>query len=233
MITQADFSKQQWLAKDGFVLPYRLRIPEGDGPFPLLVCMHGAGERGVDNESQIGHFLPIFNHPNSPAVNAITVMPQCPDTMRWVEYNWDKGSYQSETAPVSVAFTAAEELIAHLMETLPIDQSRIYITGLSMGGFATWRMLACHPDIFAAGIPVCGGGPLDQAEILATVPIRTFHCADDDVVPPKASRDIVAAIQTVHPNQAEYTEFPTGGHGAWEPVYNDAAQIDWLFSKIK
>ncbi len=232
-MNQQDFSRHIFTSDDGFSLPYRLRIPQGEGLFPLLLCMHGAGERGTDNEAQIGHFLPIFNHPNSPALNAITIMPQCPDVMRWVEYGWDKGSYQSESAPLPPAFEAVEQLIEQLFATLPIDRNRVYITGLSMGGFATWRMLAEHPDWFTAGIPVCGGGPLDKAEVLATLPIRTCHCADDNIVPPKASRAIVDAIQKNANHQTLYTEFPQGGHGAWIPVYANQNNIQWLFNQTK
>lgn len=233
MLQTHDFTKQSFLSKDGFTLPYCIRIPEGDGPFPLLLCIHGAGERGTDNEVQVGHFLPIFNHENDPALNAIAIMPQCPDEMRWVEYGWDKGSYQSETAPLSPAFIAMEQLLDEIIESLPVDRNRIYVTGLSMGGFATWRMCAEHPDLFAAAMPVCGGGPLDKAKDLATIPIRVFHCADDDVVPPKASRDMVAAIEAIEPNLTHYTEYPNGGHGAWGPTYANPENIEWLFSQSK
>ncbi len=233
MITHQDFEPKIYTDSNGFPLPYRIRIPQGEGTFPLLICMHGAGERGTDNQAQIGYFLPIFNHENSPALQAVTVMPQCPETMRWVEYSWDKGSYQSESAPLSPAFEAVEQLIEHLLATLPIDRNRIYITGLSMGGFATWRMLAEHSDLFAAGIPVCGGGPLDKAEVLAGLPIRTCHCADDNIVPPKASRAIVEAIQKNANHQTLYTEFPQGGHGAWTPVYANLNNILWLFNQTK
>ncbi|MBR4868924.1 MAG: prolyl oligopeptidase family serine peptidase [Clostridia bacterium] len=233
MITLQDFSAQTYCASNGFSLPYRLRVPKGNGPFPLLLCMHGAGERGTDNQLQVGHFLPIFNHPSSPALHAITVMPQCPNDMRWVEYGWDKGSYQSENAPLSPAFIAVEELLKELLATLPIDPKQIYVTGLSMGGFATWRLLAEHPDLFAAGIPICGGGPLDKADVLAGLPIRTFHCADDNIVPPMASRAIVDAIQKIENHQTLYTEFPQGGHGAWTPVYANTNNIQWLFNQTK
>lgn len=233
MITNQDFSKQVFTADNGFTLPYRMRLPKADGLLPLLICLHGAGERGTDNDAQIGYFLPIFNHENSPARNAITIMPQCPETMRWVEYGWDKGSYQSENAPLSPAFEAVEQLLSTLLATLPIDRKRIYVTGLSMGGFATWRLCAEHPDLFAAAMPVCGGGPLDKADRLATVPIRAFHCADDPIVPPKASRDMVAAIQIRPSHQTRYTEYPNGGHGAWTPTYANPENINWLFDQSK
>ncbi|MBR6548249.1 MAG: prolyl oligopeptidase family serine peptidase [Clostridia bacterium] len=233
MITHQDFEPKIHTDPNGFSLPYRIRIPEGEGLFPLLICMHGAGERGTDNQAQIGYFLPIFNHENSPALQAIAVMPQCPDTMRWVEYGWDKGSYQSEAAPLSPAFQALEELLEQLLATLPIDRNRIYITGLSMGGFATWRMLAEHADLFTAGMPICGGGPLDQADRLATLPIRAFHCADDPIVPPKASRDMVAEIQNQPTHQTHYIEYPNGGHGAWGPTYDNPENTKWLFDQSK
>ncbi len=233
MIDRQEFFPHTFIAADGFQLPYQLRVPKGSGPFPLFLCMHGAGERGVDNQCTFVHFNPLYDREASPVDEAIIVIPQCPEDMRWVEYGWDKGSYQSADAPLSPAFVAVEELLETLFATLPVDKHRIYVTGISMGGFATWRMLAQHPDVFAAGIPICGGGPLDKADVLAGIPIRTFHCADDDIVPPKASRDMVAAIEAITPHHTEYTEYPQGGHGAWAPVYADPEQMEWLFDQRK
>ena len=232
MVTKESFSCHIFKESDNLSLPYRAYVPKGEGKFPLLLCLHGAGERGVDNQAQVDYFLPLFQE-NSPALRAVTIIPQCPANMRWVEADWVKGSYLSQNAPKSPALLAVEELLAHLISTLPIDQSRIYVTGLSMGGFATWRLLADHPDLFAAGMPLCGGGPLDKAEILSHLPIHAFHCADDPAVPVSASRDMVAAIRTLPHHHTRYTEFPTGGHGVWVPVYQDPAHIAWLFSQEK
>ncbi len=232
MVTKELFSYHNFEAIDGFSLPYRAVVPEGEGPFPLLLCLHGAGERGVDNEAQVDYFLPMLRE-NSPALQAVTIIPQCPANMRWVETDWEKGSYLSQNAPKSPALLAVEELLTHLSATLPIDQTRVYVTGLSMGGFATWRLLADHPDVFAAGLPLCGGGPLDKAKILSRVPVHAFHCADDPIVPVSASGDIVSAIHALPNNHTHYTELPTGGHAVWVPVYDDPANITWLFSQKK
>jgi predicted peptidase len=232
MVTKESFSRH-WFASDhGFSLPYRAVVPKGEGPFPLLLCLHGAGERGDDNEAQVDYFLPLLDS-NSPALQAVTIIPQCPTNMRWVETDWERGSYLSQNAPKSPALLAVEELLTHLCTTLPIDPDRIYVTGLSMGGFATWRLLADHPDVFAAGLPLCGGGPLDKAEVLSHIPIHAFHCADDPIVPVSASRAIIEAVQAVAGNRTRYTEFPLGGHAVWVPVYDDSTNITWLFSQKK
>lgn len=232
-MTKQQFSSHEFTAKDGFHLPYRMYRPTGDGPHPLLICFHGAGERGRDNEIHLDYFLPIFSHPHSPAMEAITILPQCPQEMRWVEYNWDKGSYQSEPAQLSSAFHGVEQLIECLLAMPEVDNSRVYVTGLSMGGFATWRMMAEHPEWFAAGMPICGGGALDKAKALADIPIRTFHCKDDPVVPVTATRDIVYAVKAAGKDNLAYMEYSGVGHGVWSPVYDDLQNIHWLFSQCK
>jgi|SRR5882757_6340983 len=111
----------------------------------------------------------------------------------------------------------------------PVDTKRIYVTGLSMGGFATWEILQREPGKFAAAIPVCGGGDPAFVGKLAKVPIWIFHGSADGTVPPKRSRDMVAALTTVggHP---VYTEYTGAGHDVWGQTYSDIKVWDWLFS---
>ncbi len=233
MVSLNEFNPNRFTSQQGFTLPYQLRVPQGEGPFPVLLLMHGAGERGTDNQAPFVHFNPLFAEESTPLNQAIIIIPQCPEDMRWVEYGWEKGSYLKENAPLSPAFFAVTQLLQQILSTLPVDPKRVYVAGLSMGGFATWRLLAEYPNLFAAGIPICGGGPLDEAQALAELPIHTFHCVNDDVVPVTASRAMVSAIQAITPNRLKYTEFPDGGHGAWFPVFATTQYMSWLFEQSK
>src|SRR5262249_52824913 len=110
------------------------------------------------------------------------------------------------------------------------DQKRIYVTGLSMGGYGTWDVIGRRPDLFAAAVPVCGGGDETQAATIARVPIWAFHGARDGVVKPARSWNMVAALKKAggHPG---YTEYPDVGHDSWVPTYRDPVLFQWLFAQ--
>jgi predicted peptidase len=111
-----------------------------------------------------------------------------------------------------------------------VDTQRVYITGLSMGGFATWELLQREPEKFAAAMPICGGGDLAFAGTLAHVPLWIFHGGADDTVQPKRSRDMAAALVAAG-GQPIYTEYPGAGHDVWGQTYSDAKVWDWLFAQ--
>lgn len=113
-----------------------------------------------------------------------------------------------------------------------IDPDRLYITGLSMGGFGTWDAIQRKPDLFAAAVPICGGGDVSKASHITKIPIWVFHGAEDNLVNPKWSRDMVEAIKRAGGNP-KYTEYPGVGHHSWVPAYSDPELFEWLFSQKK
>jgi predicted peptidase len=125
------------------------------------------------------------------------------------------------------------ELVGALqMEYSQIDPKRIYVTGLSMGGFGTWDVIQRKPDLFAAAVPICGGGDVSKAEKIALIPIWAFHGAEDLLVLPKWSRDMINAIRKAGGNP-KYTEYPGVGHQSWIKAYSEPELFIWLFSQKK
>jgi len=219
---------------NGFVLPYRIYIPKNydcGEKYPLLIFLHGAGERGTDNEKQLIHMQYFFNDPSSPVYDSIVLAPQCPEDSQWVLWPWEKGNYSIEETPESPGLETLCMLIDDCRDFYNVDDDRIYVTGLSMGGFGTWDLLARHGARFAAGMPVCGGGDPSYAELLKRIPIRVFHGSEDSAVPVSGSRQMFAAIRKAGGELIDYTEFDGEGHGIWDKVYEDRDNIDWLFAQ--
>ncbi len=237
VVPSRDFTKEILVSADGYTLPYRLYIPKNYdcGVFyPLMLFMHGAGERGNDNSEQVKVALPhIFDDPKSPAYNAIIIAPQCPEEKQWVYAPWHKGNYSSDDIVESRELQAVVEILKNVCAEYNVDKSRIYATGLSMGGFASWDLITRHPSIFAAAMPVCGGGDPSKAKLLAEKPIRTFHGFLDPVVPAEGTREMFSVINAVGKGKITYTEFPNAAHDIWDRVYSDPSNIKWLFEQKK
>ena len=230
----ADIFEKRKFEHNGFVLPYRLYVPKNydcGERYPLLVFLHGAGERGNDNEKQISVFVQnLFSYPESPLYDAIVLAPQCPTDSQWVLAPWTDNYTISET-PESPALECLCMVIDELRDFYNVDDDRLYVTGLSMGGFGTWDLLSRHGARFAAGIPICGGGDPSYAGLLKRIPIRTFHGSEDEAVPVKCTRQMFAAIKKAGGELIDYTEFDGMGHNVWDTVYTDREVIDWLFEQ--
>src|SRR5207244_7702516 len=121
---------------------------------------------------------------------------------------------------------------AALQKEFSIDPKRLYITGLSMGGYGTWDLISRHPELFAAAAPICGGGDEDQAEKIAKLPIWIFHGAKDQAVPVERSRNMVTALKKAG-GEPKYTEYPDVGHDSWVRAYKDPELFAWLFAQKK
>ena len=231
----AQFTSAVAELSDGTTLPYRLYVPEDYDPkktYPLLVVLHGAGERGTDNEAQLKHaLLQMFNVQNSPARDAIVLAPQCPAGQQWVDTPWANGNYSTAKVKESNELAGVMEIIDELWYEYTIDDNRIYAMGLSMGGFGTWDLLSRHSDVFAAGIPICGGGDPEMAEILVDVPIYTFHGSADTSVPVAGTREMAEALENAGSVVYTYEEFEGQGHGIWNDVASRADVINWLFEQ--
>jgi len=229
------FEAREYKSEDGSILPYRILLPDDfeEGKiYPLVLFLHGMGERGDDNEAQLTWGVEAFakedfrkDHP------AIVIAPQAPDDDFWANLNWrenDAALMENPTKPLQMAY----ELIHKLSDDYPVDRDRLYITGLSMGGFGTWDLITRYPDTFAAAMPVCGGGDSSKAHLLMDLPIWNFHGALDDVVPPELSRDMIDAIREAGGTPG-YTEYPHVDHFSWIPAYEDRFALEWLFDQKK
>ncbi|MEE3447800.1 MAG: dienelactone hydrolase family protein [Bacteroidales bacterium] len=233
----ADFEAAYFTDSFGTVLPYRLLRPEFESlpqkTFPVVLFLHGAGERGSDNEKQLTYMDKIFGSENfMENFPCYVILPQCAENYRWceVDWTWDKHTMPKE---ISKYLNAANELLDSIASTSKADKSRLYITGMSMGGFGTWDLISRFPEKFAAAMPICGGADEAQAQKLTQIPIRTFHGTTDKAVKVSRSRNITAAIKKAGGQNIEYQEFPNMGHFIWNKVYSDNKNFEWLFSNVK
>jgi predicted peptidase len=223
--------KKVYTDAKGHQLPYRLLKPAKIEPgqkYPLVLFLHGAGERGDNNEAQLIHGVPEFaKAKNREKYPCFLIAPQCPKGQRWA--NWSERKLVDQpTEPMRLVIA----LLAQAQKEYPIDPQRIYVTGLSMGGYGTWDLISRYPDQFAAAVPICGGGDEGQAAKIAQIPIWVFHGAKDPAVKVERSRTMVAALKKAggHP---KYTEYPDVEHDSWVPAYKDAEMMEWLFAQKK
>jgi predicted peptidase len=222
--------------QDGdFTLPYRIFVPpnlKAGEKVPLVLFFHGAGERGDNNIRQLHHAIPgLFSFLEKNAIPAIVVAPQCPSGKQWVNVPWGGLSHTMPAAP-SAPMHAAMALLQDCLKTLPVDNSRVYVCGISMGGFGTWDIAQREPGIFAAALPVCGGGDLAEAPKLKDLPIWTFHGELDETVKTIRSRDMVAALKAAG-GSPKYTEYPGVTHNSWTRTFADEEVLKWLFAQKK
>lgn len=197
-------------------LKYWLWLPKDPPPTgaPLLVFLHGAGERGGNLALVKKHGPPKLVESTPELQSFIIVSPQCPPEQWW---NIDH----------------VKALVDAVAEKYKPDPARRYLTGLSMGGYATWAILAKHPDYFAAAIPICGGGQPANAEKFKNVPLRVFHGAKDEAVPLIRSQEMVDALKKAEAKDVELKVFPDLAHDSWTPVYADPKTYEWLLSQKK
>lgn len=215
---------------------YRLLKPAKIEPgkkYPLVVFLHGAGERGDDNRAQLKYFPALMaTAAQREKYPCFVLAPQCRTDKRWVEVDWDakdsKPQAKEPGSQMKVAMTALDDILREH----PVDTKRLYLTGLSMGGYGTWDWAAREPKRFAAAAPICGGGDERTAELLKVLPIWCFHGDADTAVPVERSRRMIEAIQKAggHP---KYSELKGVGHDSWTPAYNDPKTLEWLFEQAK
>ncbi len=218
----------------GHSLPYRLlppSVPSKEKKYPLVVFFHGAGERGTDNQKQLVHGTGLFLRPEvREKYPCYVVAPQCPENQQWVDMPWgtEKGT---RSAVPSASMQLALKMIEQITREYPVDDKRIYVTGLSMGGYATWDCITRFPKKFAAAVPICGGG--DESTVspnVARVPVWAFHSEDDGAVKVIRTRNMVRAIR-LNGGAAKYYEYFWLGHNCWEQAYNEPELLPWLFSQ--
>lgn len=227
------------LTVDGQSWRYQVFVPSAAaraaGPLPVVLFLHGSGERGSDGlkQTQAGLGPWLRAHPEFPA---LVVLPQAPSDEEWAGRN---------TRMALAALDAA-------MAEFGADLDRQYLTGMSMGGYGSWNIAMAHPQRFAALVPVCGAvlaprparstlfveavaGARDpyavMAQRLKDVPVWMFHGALDDVVLPEDDRRLFAAFQAANARDVRYTEYPQGNHNAWDATYSDNNMWEWLLAQ--
>lgn len=215
--TVGDFIQKQ-ISLRGSKRRYAVYVPENytpDTPWPVILFLHGRGERGDDGRkhTSVGIGTAIRNRPER--FPALVVFPQCPKDRYWNR--------------------AGEDIDLALAQTIKeynTDPKRYYLTGISMGGYGTWWYGARHVEQFAALLPVCGGWDVEDASALASLPIWAFHGAADETVPVTESQRMVEAVKDAG-GDIRYTEYPGVGHKSWDQTYGDELAMAWLFAQSR
>ncbi len=193
---------------------YLLYLPEGYGKegtkWPLVFFLHGAGERGTDLELVKRHGPPRLVEAGK-KYPFILVSPQCPEDQNW-------------SVPVLKA------LLDRVLEQYGVDRSRIYLTGMSMGGNGTWRMATAYPDLFAAIAPICGWGDATRVKVLKEIPVWAFHGKKDPVIAFERGESMVKNLKAAGGN-VRFTVYPEAGHDSWTETYQNPEFYEWLLGQ--
>jgi predicted peptidase len=228
------FEPREFASESGKVLKYRLLKPLGYNPnksYPLVIFLHGAGERGADNLAQLKHGMADFCKQSRREKNPCYVIaPQCPTGEKWADIDWSAQGAIKMPAAASDSMKLTLAVVDAMLEDAAIDKNRIYITGLSMGGYGTWDAIARRPQFFAAAVPICGGGDPTTAETIKALPIWCFHGDQDQAVAVEKSRIIINAIKAADGSPL-YTEYPGVGHDSWTQTYSNDEMYAWLFAQ--
>lgn len=237
------FQERTYTDPAGATHRYRLLLPENfdapaeqDKKYPVVLFLHGAGERGDDNLAPLKHVAGEFARPDRrKEYPAIVIVPQCPTGKRWVEVDWSKSEGKGEfPASASPAMEMALGMLKSWTDSNRADLARVYIAGLSMGGYGTWYAAAIDHRPFAAAVPICGGGDPDWAERYAGLPIWAFHGDADTAVPVGRSREMIAALKAANQSpEPIYTEIAGGPHDVWTDAFKRDDLFKWLFSQRK
>lgn len=208
--------EQSLTVSDGGEIPFLLYQPENYSdsgePVPMMLFLHGRGESDGPL-SVVAKWGPPRRLAAGEHMKYLVVSPQCPRSSFWSADDQQK---------------RLTELLAHVKETYNIDEDRIYLTGLSMGGFGSWRLAADHAEMFAAVAPVCGAGDPKNAEKLAKLPIWAWHGTDDTAVPFERSVEMVDAIKAAGGEKVRFTSLEHIGHFSWQAAYQSNDLYAWF-----
>jgi len=222
------------VAVDGVEYPYRLLEPLAEQrarPQPLVVFLHGAGERGDDNRKQL-HWLgkDLVQPEARRRWPCFLLAVQCPKDERWVDASWRDVHGPRMQAEPTRALRAVQRMVEQLRARPDVDRGRVYLTGLSMGGMGVWDLATRDAHVYAAAQPICGGGDPTQVHRLIGLPLDVWHGAEDRTVAVERSREMVDALTELgFPPQ--YHELQGVGHDVWKPAYGDDGGLAWLFAQ--
>ncbi len=241
MAKYQEYDSLNYISQSGDTLLYRQLNPikiEENEKYPLVLFLHGAGERGSNNISQLTHGGLMFTNPvNREKYPAFVLFPQCPLDLYWPSPFRPDGFQQGNPFPldaeISTPLRLTKELLDKIIEQYPIDKDRIYVVGLSMGGMGTFDLVARYPNLFAAAIPVCGGIHTERLKNLnSETSFRIIHGDADAVVPVRFSREAYTTLKDEDAN-VEYIEFPGVNHNSWDPAFNMPDFLAWMFKQRK
>ena len=237
-----DVYQKKEFVYNGNTLPYRIMYPSSydkNKKYPLLLFLHGAGERGKDNEKQLIHGSKLFitgeNRKNFPA---IIIFPQCPEESFWAVTKIDRSvqPYKIEfdyTSRPNWPLVAANELVKKVMKEEAIDKSKVYITGLSMGGMGTFESVYRNPDLYAAALPICGGGDVKNYDKrVGKTAFWVFHGAADPVVNVNLSQEMVEKLKSLKA-EVKYSEYPGVNHNSWDNAFSEKDYLSWMLQHKK
>ena len=216
-------------------LPYRLyRSQKADTmteALPLVIFLHGAGERGNDNYMQLKHCIKYFLDDSVTSRYPFLLMvPQCPNERRWVNTDWSLPEHTMDSVPTT-ELRGVMAVLDSLIDCGTVDSTCVYICGISMGGFGTWDALQRWPEKFAAAIAICGGGDPAYADAMKDVPVYIFHGLQDGIVMPSRSIQMYDALKDVGNHEAILVTYPELGHGCWDEAFSTQGLFKWLFGK--
>jgi len=235
------YDKKEFVNDQGS-MPYAILLPENYDPskkYPMLLFLHGAGERGNDNELQLLHGSDLFTsasfRKNYPA---IVVFPQCEKGDYWSnvkkETTLDGGAtfiFYKGGKPTK-AMALVQNLLDELLDDYPVDKDRLYVGGLSMGGMGTFEIVRRNPRLFAAAFPICGGATPKRFRKYKRPAWWVFHGLADPVVPYQFSTEMVKGLEKVRV-QPRYSLYQGVGHNSWDNAFKEASLFPWLFSQSK
>jgi len=236
LFTKAEF------ASNGDTLPYRILYPvdfDSSKKYPLILFLHGSGERGNDNEKQLANGGDFFlDQINQKMVKAVVIAPQCPAGGYWASVErmevdgkpeFDFTAFDEPT----LAMTMVMEMIEDFRAKSWVDTDRLYVGGLSMGGMGTFDIITFQPDWFAAAFPICGGGKPEKAALYAgKTELWIFHGDKDDIVPVERSVEMYEAVKAAG-GEAKLTIYPGVGHASWINAFDEPELMTWLLSVKK
>ena len=235
--TSGEYLPRQYPHGD-IVLNYRIMYPDDfdEGKkYPLVLFLHGAGDRGNDNKSQLIYGSKLFKDSLN-KYPAIVLYPQCPEGESWSNYrniNADNLSITDITSSKpSPSLSGVISLCDKLLQESYIDADRFYVSGLSMGGFGTWEMLWRIPEKIAAAAPICGGGLTEMTGRMTDVPIWAFHGVKDDVVSYQSTLKMIREVQR-RDGIAKISLYPNASHNSWDTAFAEPRFLSWMFSKRK
>jgi predicted peptidase len=247
LITISSMAQDSLYQKKIFVrqndtITYRILYPKNydrTKSYPVVLFLHGAGERGSDNEKQLIHGSKLFaSEKVRNEFPSIVIFPQCKNDSYWSNVKIDR-----EKLPLALTFDYTREetkdlsmaiaLTKHILKTEAVNKNRVYIAGLSMGGMGTFEAVYRYPKLFAAAAPICGGGDATHYnKKAARIPFWIFHGDSDNVVSPDYSRIMFKKIQEFS-KKVKYTEYPGVMHNSWDNVFAEPEFLPWLFAHSK
>ena len=220
-------------------LNYRVLKPLNYDPnkqYPVHLFLHGSGERGKDNSSQLTHGGSLFlKKENREKYNSWVIFPQCSKNDRWPSISsdlWDQ-VFENKIKKPNKSLGLVIRLMDEFIEEKDVDNQRIYLSGLSMGGMGAFEILYRRPDMFAAATPICGNGITQLAKLFANkVPVWIFHGSDDKVVSPKYSLEMARAI-IESGGSPKMTLYANVDHNSWDNAFAEKDFLKWIHSKTK